>query len=135
MTKPSLKVVRGKRGPKKGQGGRPPAVIDQEQFESLCAIDCTLEEVCAVLKVDHKTLNQWCESTYGGKTFSQVFPGFQAMGNASLRRRQFKLAMDGNVKMLIVLGQNRLGQVQRVKETTTTLHEKIVGAIHGQEEE
>ncbi len=125
---------RKKPGPKKGEGGRPYAFIDQEQFESLCAIDCTILEVCAVLKVDDKTLNEWCRRTYEGQTFSDIFPIFQAQGNASLRRKQFAMAMNGNVKLLEVLGQNRLNQSKKVKQTNENLHSQIINAIHGEEE-
>lgn len=36
--------------------GRPPIEIDQEQFEKLCEIQCTLEEIANVLKCSMDTV-------------------------------------------------------------------------------
>ena len=44
---------------------RPRKVINQKQFESLCAIQCTEEEICNVLDVSEKTLISWCNEVYG----------------------------------------------------------------------
>jgi len=118
----------------KKKNGRPRSEINQEQFESLCAIHCTLLETCAVLKVTDKTLDKWCKETYG-KSFSEVFDIFAANGRASVRRKQFQLAMAGNVKLLEILGQNLLGQEKRVKNTNVgSLHDEIMRKIHGEEE-
>lgn len=88
--------------------GRPPKIIDQKQFEALCGIQCTEEEVLAVLDCDKNTLNKWCRSVYGG-TFSQVYKEKSANGKASLRRTQWKLA-EKNAAMAIWLGKQYLGQ-------------------------
>ena len=40
---------------------RPKKVINQKQFESLCAIQCTQEEICNVLDVCDETLTRWCK--------------------------------------------------------------------------
>jgi hypothetical protein len=71
--------------------GRPEKQINKKQFESLCAIQCTYEEMCAVLDVTDKTLNKWCKRTYG-KTFSDVFKEKRSLGKASLRRKGFEMA-------------------------------------------
>lgn len=88
--------------------GRPEKEINKKQFESLCGLQCTLEEVCAVLDVTDKTLNSWCKETYG-TTFSEVFREKRELGKVSLRRAQFKLA-EKNASMAIFLGKNMLGQ-------------------------
>ena len=89
--------------------GRPKINISQKQFESLCGIQCTLEEVCDVLGVSDKTLNAWCKETYDGRTFSEVFREKRAVGKVSLRRFQFQQA-EKNVTMAIWLGKQWLGQ-------------------------
>ena len=43
---------------------RPKKVINQKQFESLCAIQCTQEEICNVLDVCDETLTRWCKEVY-----------------------------------------------------------------------
>ena len=88
---------------------RPKKKISQKQFESLCAIQCTKEEICDVLDVTEKTLNYWCKEIYG-TSFSLVFNQKRALGKASLRRNQWKLAEAGNYTMQIWLGKQMLKQ-------------------------
>lgn len=96
---------------------RPIKEISQKQFESLCAIQCTEEEICAVLDVDDKTLTNWCKKTYN-KSFSEVFREKRQGGKASLRRNQWKLS-ETNPTMAIFLGKQYLGQKDRPEETAT----------------
>lgn len=88
---------------------RPKKEINASQFESLCGLQCTKEEICLVLDVTDKTLENWCKRTYG-KGFSEVFKQKRGIGRVSLRRSQFELAKKGNVTMLIWLGRQYLGQ-------------------------
>lgn len=87
---------------------RPKKELSQKQFEALCAIQCTEEEICDVLGVTDKTLTNWCKETYG-KRFSEVFRMKRQGGKASLRRTQWKLAQK-NTAMAIWLGKQYLGQ-------------------------
>jgi hypothetical protein len=93
--------------------GRPIKEIDKKQFESLCAIQCTIEEICAVLDVDDKTLTKWCKKTYN-KNFSEVFTIKRQNGKASLRRMQWRLA-EKNPSMAIFLGKNFLNQRDNIE--------------------
>ena len=88
--------------------GRPKKMIDQEQFEKLCALQCTLDEVCGFFDVTDVTLNTWCKQTYGA-TFSEVFKQKRVGGQISLRRSQFKLART-SAAVSIWLGKQYLGQ-------------------------
>lgn len=94
-------------------GGRPPKEISQKQFESLCAIQCTQEEICAVLDVDDKTLTRWCKQVYK-KSFSEIFSIKRQNGKASLRRMQWHLA-EKQPSMAIFLGKNILGQRDNIE--------------------
>lgn len=89
--------------------GRPKKQIDKVQFEGLCGIQCTLEEICAFFSTTDKTINRWCKETYEGETFSVVFKEKQNIGKISLRRKQWRLA-DKNAAMSIFLGKNYLKQ-------------------------
>ena len=91
--------------------GRPKKEIDQKQFENLCGLQCTLEEVCGFFDVTDVTLNTWCKKTYG-TTFSEVFKQKRGTGKISLRRSQFNLAKT-NATMAIWLGKQYLGQRDR----------------------
>jgi len=93
--------------------GRPKKEIKKDLFESMCAYQCTLEEVCAFLGVTDDTLNKWCKKEYG-TTFSEVFKQKREVGKMSLRRKQWKLA-DTNASMAIFLGKNYLGQRDSVE--------------------
>ena len=116
---------------------RPKKKISQKQFESLCAIQCTKEEICNVLDVTEKTLNNWCKETYG-EGFSLVFSKKRALGKASLRRNQWKLAEKGNSTMQIWLGKQILKQSEsplldeiklkelEIKEKEFALREKLL---------
>lgn len=87
---------------------RPHKEIDQKNFESLCGLQCTLEEICAFFGVTDKTLDGWCKRTYKA-SFSEVFKQKRGTGKISLRRAQFRLA-EKNANMAIWLGKNYLGQ-------------------------
>ena len=87
---------------------RPRKEIDQKQFENLCGLQCTLEEICGWFGVTDKTLNSWCKRTYS-ESFSEVFRQKRSMGKISLRRSQWRLA-EKNASMAIWLGKQYLGQ-------------------------
>ena len=87
---------------------RPRKEIKQNEFERLCEIQCTRDEICAVLGVTDKTLDAWCRRTYHAH-FSAVFKEKRKYGCASLRRNQWKMA-EKNVAMAIFLGKQYLGQ-------------------------
>ena len=89
--------------------GRPPKEFDQKNFESLCQIQCTEEEICQFFSCSEKTLNKWCREKYGAN-FSQVFRDKRGVGKISLRRAQFQAAINGNASLLIWLGKQYLGQ-------------------------
>ena len=92
-------------------GGRPQKEIDQKIFENLCSIQCTMQEILAVLDISDKTLSSWCRRTYG-KSFSEIFSIKRQLGFISLRRTQFKLA-EKSAAMAIFLGKQYLGQTDK----------------------
>lgn len=96
--------------------GRPRKEIDRKDFESLLALQCTLEEVTAFF--DHKldgcsadTIERWCKRTYK-ENFADVAAKKRNLGKISLRRAQFELAKK-NGAVAIFLGKNYLGQSDR----------------------
>lgn len=103
--------------------GRPPKKISKEQFEELCKIQCTHDEICAVLDVSADTLEKFCKENYEGKTFSKVFAEKRDGGKSSLRRSQWLMA-EKNPTMAIWLGKQYLGQKDKVEEDNTA--EKIL---------
>lgn len=98
--------------------GRPPKEIDQKEFEKLCGMQCTYEEICAWFDVTDKTLNAWCKRTYG-ETFSEIFAKKRDKGKISLRRSQWELAKR-SAPMAIWLGKQYLGQKDKPEDSIDT---------------
>lgn len=96
---------------------RPRKEIDQKQFENLCGLQCTLEEICGWFDVTDKTLDSWCKRTYHA-SFSEVFRQKRGAGKISLRRSQWRLA-EKNATMAIFLGKQFLGQRDSVDVAVT----------------
>lgn len=94
---------------------RPRKEIDQTEFEKLCGLQCTQEEICGWFGVCSDTLESWCKRTYE-MNFSEVFKEKRGMGKISLRRAQFRLA-EKNANMAIWLGKQYLGQSDRGEYT------------------
>ena len=97
--------------------GRPRAKIDKGQFESLCSLHCTLEEIAGFFHKDEKTVEAWCRREYK-MNFSDIYKKASGVGKMSLRRLQWKSAQDGNVTMQIFLGKQWLGQTDKVEQKT-----------------
>lgn len=97
----------------KGQIKQKQATINQETFENLCAIQCTREEISAVLNVSEDTIEKWCKNTYG-VNFAVVFAEKRLNGKASLRRMQWKQA-ETNPTMGIWLGKQYLNQRDNIE--------------------
>lgn len=88
---------------------RPRLVIDPDQVQKLAAIDCSVAEIGAVLGCSADTLQ---------RRYAAAIEKGRQEGCASLKRKQFELAMAGNATMLIWLGKQRLGQKDRQDMTS-----------------
>lgn len=94
---------------------RPRKEINQKQFENLCGLQCTKDEICAFFDVTDKTLEGWCRRTYKAG-FSEVFSQKRGLGKISLRRSQWRLA-EKSATMAIWLGKQYLDQKDRIEST------------------
>lgn len=92
--------------------GRPRIEIEQEAFEKLCFLQCTLSEIAAWFHCSEDTIENWCKRTYE-MTFSEAYKKYSAGGKISLRRSQFKLA-EKSAAMAIWLGKQYLDQKEHV---------------------
>ena len=99
--------------------GRPKIQIDQTQFEKLCNILCTLDDIAGFFDCSVDTIENWSKRTYG-MTFSDVYKKKAAIGRVSLRRKQFEVAMSGDRTLLIWLGKQQLGQRDTFPEEIQT---------------
>ena len=98
--------------------GRPKIKIDKGQFEKLCGMQCTLEEIASFFDCCDDTINNWCKEVYDDN-FSGVFKRKSGTGKISLRRTQFKIAEKGNASMAIFLGKQYLGQKDIIETDNT----------------
>lgn len=103
--------------------GRHAIEIDRDQFEKLCAIQCTEEEIASWFKCSHDTIQRWCKRTYK-QDFAYIYKRFSSDGKISLRRTQFKLASK-NTAMAIFLGKQYLGQSDQIQVDQTTTLKKL----------
>lgn len=97
---------------------RPTIEIDKEQFEKLCALQCTLKEIAQWFHCCEDTIENWCRKTYVGEDgkpegFSEAYKKYSVQGKISLRRFQFKQA-ERSTAMAIWLGKQWLGQKDTV---------------------
>ena len=92
--------------------GRPLREYDKNVFEGLCEVQCTVDEIEAILHTNQRTLNKWCERTYQ-ESFSTIYKKISSTGKKSLRRYQFNLAKK-NASMAIWLGKQWLGQSDKI---------------------
>lgn len=99
--------------------GRPSVEIDKEQFEKLCAIQATEEEIAGWFKCSQETIRRFCKREYD-QQFCEVYKRLSANGKISLRRTQFRIAEGGNATMAIFLGKQYLGQTDKQDVTVET---------------
>lgn len=88
---------------------RPRKQIDKTEFEKLCGLLCTLEEIAGFFDCSADTIENWCKREYGHR-FSDVYKKYSTYGRISLRRNQLKLS-EKSPAMAIWLGKQWLGQV------------------------
>ena len=98
----------------KNVGGRPRINIDKKEFENLCSIQCTKEEIASVFTCSEDTIERWCKREYG-ESFAVSYKKYAAGGKTSLRRSQFRLA-ETSASMAIWLGKQYLGQKDNASE-------------------
>lgn len=97
------------------QMGRPRIEINKEEFEKLCALLCSEEEIASWFDVSVDTLCRWCKREYS-VTFAEIYKTKSEKGRIALRRYQFKLA-EKYPAMAIFLGKQYLGQRDNVDNT------------------
>lgn len=92
--------------------GRPRKEIDWKEFDKLCALQCTEQEIADWFEMCTDTLETRIKETYG-VTFSELFRQKRGKGKIALRRMQMQTAESGNPTMQIWLGKQYLGQTDK----------------------
>ena len=101
--------------------GRPQIPIDEKQFDKLCELQCTEEEIAGFFECSVDTLNNWCKRMFGC-TFSEKYRQKATRGKIALRRLQLQHAQK-SPSMAIFLGKPWLGQRDRIEQTVTEVED------------
>jgi hypothetical protein len=81
-------------------------------LEVLCKVQCTREECAAALDVAPSTLDERIKEETGSG-FQEFYKKYSLGGKTSLRRAQYKKALEGNTAIQIWLGKQYLGQADK----------------------
>lgn len=79
----------------------------REQLKALAAMHCTVPEMAAFLGISRQTLE---------RNYTEVMDAGREVGKVSLRRAQYRAALNGNVTMMIWLGKQMLGQAEKIAQ-------------------
>lgn len=93
-----------------GKRGFKPKPISTELLYRLAAIQCTQKEMAAVVGLSEGQLSKRLKAD---QRLKKAIEMGQEYGKTALRRKQFQVAMSGNVAMLIWLGKQMLGQADK----------------------
>ena len=100
----------------KKKRGRPKIELDPKQVETLAGLQLSYDEMGAVLGCSPDTLS---------RNYADPIKRGRENAKASLKRKQFEVAMKGHVTMLIWLGKQYLGQSDKQE----TKHEFRGGVV------
>lgn len=104
---------------------RPRIEIDQKQFENLCGLWCTEQEIADWFGCSPDTIDRWSKRTYG-VGFAEAYKKHSIKGKITLRRNQLRLS-EKNAGMAIFLGKNYLGQKDVIQQEEYT--EEIMNTL------
>lgn len=92
--------------------GRPRKEINWPEFDKLCELQCTLNEIASWFECSPDTIERAVKREY--KTnFAEYYSQKAEKGKISLRRKQWQVALSGDKTMLIWLGKQYLDQRER----------------------
>lgn len=104
MAKPQNSAPRKKPGPE-------PKPIDVHLIKELAKIQCTHEEMAAVVGLKRR---HFIERVQNSQELRDVIDSGWDEGRASIRRQQFKMLLAGDKTMAVWLGKQYLGQRDQV---------------------
>ena len=92
--------------------GRPKILLDVKKIAELSKLQCTLEEIAAVMGVHRATLM---------RNYAQIIDDNREVGKSSLRRAMWKKALNkDNTNMQIWLSKNVLGYKDKIESKNIT---------------
>lgn len=113
--------------------GRPRKEINNNEFEKLCGLQCTLEEIAGFFDCSPDTIENWCKREYDN-TFSDIYKKLSYGGKLTLRRNMLRLS-EKSATMAIFLAKNWLGMTDNVEiKADTSLMQALVDVVQGRQE-
>ena len=107
---------------------RPRTNINKEDFEKLCGLQCTGEEVAGWFNCSVDTIERFCKREYG-ESFAEVSNKKRGVGKISLRRYQWKLA-EKSPAMAIFLGKQYLDQTDKIEQRISGIDDSTRQAVN-----
>lgn len=101
-----------KETPKKKMGR--PSVINDDDFDEFIRLPLPRYDIAKILRCSDDTLDDYCKRRFN-MTFSAVQDQNRQIFRGRILAKQYELAMDGNVALLIWLGKNYVDQVDTRK--------------------
>ena len=109
---------------------RPHIEINWDDAEKLLGMQCTLRELDYWFQCSEDTIERAVKRKF--KIGYAEWSGQKlTRGRISLRRKQFEVAMNGNVAMLIWLGKQYLGQADKIEEKVDVSSENVYKCSFG----
>lgn len=102
--------------------GRPRKEIDKTNFEKLCGLFCTLDEIAGFFDCSEDTIERWCKREYK-QSFAEISAKKRGLGKISLRRAGLELAKK-NAAVHIFYCKNYLGMTDKQEIVSSTIDEK-----------
>ena len=99
---------------------RPIKKINKDLLRELSGLNCSYAEMSRLVGVAESTLT---------RRYAQVIKEGRESVKTSLKRKQFEVAMDGNVGMLIWLGKNLLNQKENIEKVLSIDTKKFQVAL------
>jgi predicted transcriptional regulator len=96
---------------------RPRIKVDTDFIERLASIGCTVKEIATAVNISVDTMD---------RNYAEFVDKGRERGKTSLRKKQFELALNGNVTMLIWLGKQVLGQKDKQEVSSDGAAFKVV---------
>jgi hypothetical protein len=106
--------------------GRPEIQFDLKEITKLGVLHATNQDMAGWLDVHVDTID---DRMNNDDAFSGAYKSGRGKGNCSLRRKQHELASNGNVPLLIWLGKQYLGQVEKVEAVQSEAAEDLQALI------
>jgi AraC-like DNA-binding protein len=105
--------------------GRPEKEFDWKLIDSILQFGARLIDCCEMLEVSEDTVQRKIKSEFDC-TFSEYRERKMSKMRMKLLQKQFDVAMSGNVALLIWLGKQHLGQVDKQEAELKSGEIKII---------